>query len=127
MKHGRKTTSGRYKARSKKRKHSLGRVERNVRIKDTKTKIIKVRGKHKKLVLLGSNKANLINKENKAKVVNITNVLETTANRFWARQNRMVKGAIIETDLGKAKITNRPSQEGTINAVLIDELKSEKK
>ena len=31
-----------------------------------------------------------------------------------------MKGAIIETSAGKARITNRPSQEGQINAVLIE-------
>jgi small subunit ribosomal protein S8e len=31
----------------------------------------------------------------------------------------MNKGAIIETKLGKAKITSRPGQTGTINAVLV--------
>ncbi|MEM2426420.1 MAG: hypothetical protein QXE83_05420 [Archaeoglobaceae archaeon] len=32
----------------------------------------------------------------------------------------MTKGAIIQTEIGKAKVTNRPSQEGIINAVLIE-------
>jgi small subunit ribosomal protein S8e len=31
----------------------------------------------------------------------------------------MNKGAIIDTKLGKAKITSRPGQSGNINAVLI--------
>ena len=36
------------------------------------------------------------------------------------RRNILTKGAIIETDAGKAKITNRPGQEGTVNAVLVE-------
>lgn len=31
----------------------------------------------------------------------------------------MNKGAIIETKIGKARITSRPGQSGTINAILI--------
>ena len=31
----------------------------------------------------------------------------------------MTKGTIIETEKGKAKITSRPGQEGSINAVLV--------
>ena len=31
----------------------------------------------------------------------------------------MNKGAIIETKIGKAKVTSRPGQSGTINAVLL--------
>ena len=50
----------------------------------------------------------------------IKNVLETPQNTFFARQNRLMKGALIQTSLGKAKITNRPGQEGHINAILVE-------
>jgi small subunit ribosomal protein S8e len=56
----------------------------------------------------------------KAKIIN---VVETPQNRFLSRQNRLMKGAVIETSLGKAKITNRPTQEGQVNAILITESK----
>ena len=49
----------------------------------------------------------------------IKNVIETPQNRFLARQNRLLKGAIIETSKGNARITNRPGQDGTAYAVLI--------
>ena len=42
----------------------------------------------------------------------IKNVIETPSNRFLARQNIITKGTIIETDLGRIRITNRPTQEG---------------
>jgi small subunit ribosomal protein S8e len=32
----------------------------------------------------------------------------------------MTKGAIIETEIGKAVVLNRPGREGTINAKLIE-------
>jgi small subunit ribosomal protein S8e len=72
-----------------------------------------------KTVLLKSNIAN-ISIKGKVKQAEIKNVLETPQNKFLARQNRLVKGAIIETSLGKAKITNRPTQEGLINAILLE-------
>ncbi|HJJ40868.1 MAG TPA: 30S ribosomal protein S8e, partial [Methanocorpusculum sp.] len=34
--------------------------------------------------------------------------------------NLMTKGAVISTDLGKARIVSRPGQDGVINAVLIE-------
>jgi small subunit ribosomal protein S8e len=34
--------------------------------------------------------------------------------------NILTKGTIVETPLGKAKITNRPTQEGMINGILIE-------
>jgi len=58
--------------------------------------------------------------DGKVKKADIKNVEETPQNRFFARQNRLVKSALIETSLGKARITNRPSQEGHINAVLVE-------
>ncbi|MEK6949175.1 MAG: 30S ribosomal protein S8e, partial [Nanoarchaeota archaeon] len=41
------------------------------------------------------------------------------ANRHFVRRNIMTKGAIIETEKGKARITSRPGQDGAVNAVLI--------
>ena len=59
----------------------------------------------------------------KAKKAKIKNVSATPSNKYLARQNVLTKGAIIETDLGKARITNRPGQEGNVQAVLLDEPK----
>ena len=56
----------------------------------------------------------------KNKKVEIKNVLETPSNRFLARQNILTKGTIVDTETGKVKITNRPSQEGMINGILIE-------
>lgn len=49
----------------------------------------------------------------------IITVKESPDNRHFARENLITLGAIIETDLGKAKVTSRPGQDGTVNAVLI--------
>lgn len=53
------------------------------------------------------------------KKTKITNVAQTPDNRHFARENLITKGAIIETELGKAKVSSRPGQNGIINAVLI--------
>ena len=50
----------------------------------------------------------------------IQNVIETPSNRFLARQNIITKGTILETKLGEVKVTNRPSQEGMINGILME-------
>ena len=115
---GRKITSGKYHQLRKKRAFERQKQEREVVLGETKIKSIRVRGNNQKTFLLKSNVANVL-VESKAQKTQITNVIETPQNKFWARQNRIVKGAIIETPLGKARITNRPTQEGNINAVLI--------
>jgi len=124
MVQGRKITGGKYRFFRKKKKYSLRGEERKVKLRPTKKKIIRGLGGNKKTVLLSAEFANIINIETKkAKKVKILNVLETPSDRFLARQNILVKGAIIKTELGKAKITNRPSQEGSVQAVLIEKEK----
>ena len=118
---GRKITGGKYHQFRKKKKYSLRGEERKVKLRETKQKELRGLGGNRKIILLSSNLANVINPETKkSKKVKILNVLETPSDRFLARQNVLVKSAIIETELGKAKVTNRPSQEGSINAVLIE-------
>lgn len=120
MNQGKKITGGRYHANRKKRKHELPGIPRIVKLRDKKMKTLRGRGGNKRNVLLSINIANILDKKGKSKKAKITNVVETKANRFLARQNILIKGAIIDTELGKARITNRPGQEGSVNAVLID-------
>lgn len=119
MKSGRKASGGRYKKPTKKKLTGRQGQTRITKIGERKTKLLKGRGKTQKLVSFLSNVANVMIK-GKAKKSTIKNVAETPSNIFLARQNILVKGAIIETELGKAKITNRPSQEGNVQAKLIE-------
>lgn len=120
MKKGRKITGGKYKKSRKKKLYELPGTSRVVKLGKDKSKFIRTRGGALKRVSLSGETANIMVK-GKAKKAKIKNVLETPSNRFFARQNVLVKGAIILTDLGKARITNRPSQEGFINAILLPE------
>lgn len=119
MKIGRKISGGKYKKARKKKKFERKGQERKVKVGETKTKIMKIRGGNEKTVSLLQNKINLVGK-GKTSVVEIKRVLETPSNRFLARQNILTKGAVVETELGKAKITNRPSQEGNVQGILIE-------
>ncbi len=64
--------------------------------------------------------ANLLTKQGYKKAI-IKGVLESKDNRNFARQNIITKGTIINTDMGKAVVINRPGREGTVNAKLLDE------
>lgn len=118
MAYGRKISGGRYHKQRKSKKYELHNPERHTALGETKVKQLRVRGGSMKTITLKTDRANVVVK-GKVKQVKITNVEETPANRFYARQNRLMKGAIIITEAGKARITNRPSQEGQVNAVLI--------
>jgi small subunit ribosomal protein S8e len=58
-------------------------------------------------------------KSNKVTKTEITSVVENHANIHYVRRNIINKGAVIETKLGKARVTSRPGQSGAINAILI--------
>ena len=118
MKYGKKISGGRYHKPRKKKLYERPGIKRVVRLGEEKKKTIKVRGGKKKTFLF---KAKLINLlvSGKIKRTEIKNVLETPSNRFLARQNVLTKGTIVETELGKAKVTNRPGQDGAVNGVLL--------
>ena len=120
MRIGRKATGGRYKKVKKRKATGRQKQTRIVKLGEKKSRLLRGRGKTQKIVLLNEEMANVIVK-GKAKKVKIKTVLETPANIFLARQNIIVKGSIIDTEIGKAVVTNRPSQEGMIQAKIIEE------
>lgn len=124
MKKGKKISGGRYRRHRKKRLHELAGQKIDVKLGEEKRKIKRVTGGNKKTSLLNVKFINIMEnsvKGKKTKKVEIKNVIETPSNKFLARQNIVTKGTIVETEIGKAKITNRPSQEGTVNGVLVEE------
>ena len=83
-----------------------------------RTKISRVRGGNKIHSLIGASHAN-INSGKKTYKVKIKSVLENPASRHFVRQNVITKGAIIDTEKGKARVTSRPSKDNIVNAVLV--------
>ena len=120
MNKGKKISGGRYiKNRKKKKYEGLGQ-KRIVKIGEEKKRVKRTMGGNEKLFLLKAKYVNVAIKDKKEKKLEIKNVLETPSNRFLARQNVLTKGTIVETDLGKVKITNRPTQEGVVNGILVE-------
>lgn len=115
MKLGRKITGGKYIKRRKKKLYERLGQKRIVKLGEDKRKTVKTRGGNRKTFLLRGKMINV-----KGKKTEIKNVLETPSNRFLARQNILTKGTIVETELGKVKITNRPTQESNINGILVE-------
>ena len=117
----RKISGSKYGKIRDKRKRELGGHPAHTKISDTvKKKEVKTLGNNKKLKILRTNVANVFDpNKNEYKKVEIKKVVENKANRHFARMSTLTKGAVIETELGKAKVTSRPGQTGTINAVLI--------
>lgn len=121
MGYGRKISGGKYHKLRKKKKHSLPGLENKVKLSETKKKSVRGMGGSKKSVILSTDFVSVTDpKTHKSKKVKIKTVVETPSNNFLARQNILVKSAVIDTELGKARITNRPSQDGCVQAVLVE-------
>lgn len=116
----RKTTGGRRVYSRKKRKFEISPDFEFPVIGDEKRKIKRVRGGNSKVRVVGESSANL-STEDGVERVEISNVVENPANPNYVQRNILTKGAIIETEKGKAKVTSRPGQDGVVNAVLIEE------
>jgi small subunit ribosomal protein S8e len=80
---------------------------------------VRKRGGRSKVVSLYIGFANVVMPDKKIKKARIKTVLESPNNPHYKRMNIITKGVVIETDVGKARVTNRPGQEGVVNAVLI--------
>ena len=116
----RKPSGGRYHTAIKKKKRDLARPPSLTMLGEQRKKNIRTRGGNRKIRLLAQKYANLtIAGKKKSEKVEIVDVEENSANRDFARRKIITKGAVIETAKGKARVTSRPGQSGTLDAILI--------
>ncbi len=118
MHKGRKISGGRYSKQKKKRLYELSGQKRIVKLGKERKKSKRITGGKAKIFMLGVDSIN-VSVKGKNKQTKIKNVLETPSNKFLARQNVITKGTILDTEMGKVKVTNRPSQEGVLNGILV--------
>ncbi len=116
----RKYTGGRIIRIRGKRRFELGGEEANTYLGETIRKTVKTLGGKKKIRLLRNSTAVVVDPATKtARKVRIETVTGNPANTHYIRRNIITKGAIIKTEIGMARVTNRPGQEGSVNAVLV--------
>ncbi|EQB72007.1 MAG: hypothetical protein AMDU1_APLC00014G0019 [Thermoplasmatales archaeon A-plasma] len=115
-----KFTGGKLKAGRSKRRYELGREPTLTRIGPEARKVMRTMGGNSKSVLMRAEKANVYNPKDKTtKSVLIKTVKENPANPHYVQRNIMSRGTVIQTELGDARITSRPGQDGVVNAVLL--------
>ena len=110
-----KKTGGRAKKNRKKKKFEKGGYFIPVKIGENKIKPIRSRGGNTKLKLLNAEFVNVEGKKYK-----ILQVLENKANFRFEREKTITKGAILETEKGKVRVTSRPGQDGLVNGVFVE-------
>lgn len=105
----------------KKRKYELGGYSLLAKVggKDVRVKE-RVRGGSVVVRTREVSYANVYDPESGAsRKVRIVRVLENRANREYVRLGIVTRGAVVETEIGPARVTSRPSRDGVVNAVLI--------
>ncbi|MDD1719087.1 MAG: 30S ribosomal protein S8e [Methanoregulaceae archaeon] len=113
-------TGGRIKPARGKKRAEIGSAPADTHIGQDRRKIGRTYGGNEKVRALRAEFAIVSDpKTGKAVKVKIENVEENSANPNYVRRNLLTKGAIIRTELGKARIMSRPGQHGIINAILI--------
>ncbi|MES3516180.1 MAG: 30S ribosomal protein S8e [Natronomonas sp.] len=121
--HGRsetKRTGGRRRTVRKKRKRELGSSPTETQVGEPKLKVADAHGGEQKVRAITTNVASVATDDGVVSAT-IDGVVENPSNPNYVRRNIITKGAVIETDAGRARVTSRPGQDGQVNAVLLEE------
>lgn len=111
---------GKFKTAHKKRKARMGREPIETKIGNDRKKIVRTRGGNEKIKAYALNTISVTNSEdNSVKSAKITHLIQNHASVDYQRRNILTKGAIIDTDLGKVKITSRPGQCGQVSGIIM--------
>jgi|SRR3989338_1060672 len=116
----RKVSGGRYHFSRGKKSYELAGFPANTKLADTKKAQHKRgRGGAVREALLTIKQMNVADSQGKSQKTEIVNVVENPANANLVRRNVITKGCVVETKLGRARVTSRPGQEGVVNGVLV--------
>ena len=117
-----KPSGGKLRLARKKRKFEIGAEAQTTTIGKERKKFARTRAGNQKVRVLSAEQVNVVDPKKKTmKKTKILSVLENPCNPHYVQRNIITKGAIIQTELGRARVTSRPGQDGIINAILISE------
>lgn len=116
----RKPTGGRLRPHRSKRKFEIGSEQQFTRIGSVRRKLSRTRGHNHKVRLLRAEHASVTDSRAGTTATSpIIEVVENSANPHYVRQNIITRGAIINTEAGRARVTSRPGQDGVVSAILL--------
>jgi small subunit ribosomal protein S8e len=112
-------TGGRRRRSSDRKKHQLGSEPTETTVGERRLKTVEARGGTEKVRAMQTDTATVATDDGTV-AATIESVAENPANPNYARRNILTRGAVIETDAGRARVTSRPGQDGQVNAVLVE-------
>ncbi|MFA5944250.1 MAG: 30S ribosomal protein S8e [Candidatus Thermoplasmatota archaeon] len=116
----RKSTGGRLIRARKKLRFEVAPEDAETKLGEHSQKLIRARGASQKVKLLATDSINVTDaKTGKTSKATIKTVTENPANIHYVRRNILTKGAVVDTDKGKVKVTSRPGQSGSLSGILV--------
>jgi small subunit ribosomal protein S8e len=116
----RKPSGGRLRLNRKKRRYEIGNDAEYTYAGATRLQKFRTRGGNSKVRMLKAAYANVVDPSTKKiQKAKILTVKENSANSNYVQRNIINKGAVVQTEIGLAKVTSRPGQDGAVNAVLV--------
>lgn len=123
--HKRKPSGGKKRQFRMKRRFERGAFPTETLLGEIKKKSSRRRGGNIKIRLQSVSHANISDlSTGKTEKVEITRVMKNPVNVDYDRRGVITRGTIIETSLGVARVTSRPGQDGTVNAILVPKKES---
>jgi len=117
----RSLSGARRRSSRKHRKFERGSQPTETVVDEKKLRIRRSQGGNKKFKLLCASFANVLDKKTgKSERLKIIQVLQNPSDVDLDRRGIITRGAIIETEKGKAVVTSRPGQNGVVDAVIIE-------
>jgi small subunit ribosomal protein S8e len=114
-------TGGRYRPSRGKRRTEIGSAPTDTHIGEDRRKIVRTFGGNPRVRAMRAKYASVANRTSgEIRKVLIERVETNGANPNYVRRNLLTKGAVVRTEIGRARIVSRPGQDGVINAVLIE-------
>lgn len=116
----RKSTGGRRILARNKRRFEVAPEDVHTFMGEDQQKLVRTRANHQKVKMLAASTINVMDqKAGKASKATIKTVTENPANIHYVRRNIITKGAVVDTDKGKVKVTSRPGQSGSLSGILV--------
>jgi small subunit ribosomal protein S8e len=117
----RRESGKRYRISRRKKRFEIGRAPADTTLGESRNRLIRTRGGNLKVRALRTQYANISTPATGVtKKAKIETVVENRADPNYMRRNILTRGAIIKTELGKARVVSRPAQDGVVNAILIE-------
>ena len=123
--HKRKPSGGKKRSLRMKRRFERGAFPTETLLGGTKKKFSRRRGGNVKIRLMSASHANISDPSTgKTEKVEIARVIKNPVNVDYDRRGVITRGTMIETSLGVARVTSRPGQDGSVNAILVPKKES---